>query len=150
MSNTYIYRRLIIKFAFFLISLSIEFELKMRKFVITFFIYGFANAVKRETVQIAGTTIGPNFVRQEAKSLAINCPLSHPYAYANGDKCCKTPWKYTSGSQADCDGFMIGLRSRCCPEELSKECVDQSGNFRKCKNYVTSLSNFIFNILYYN
>ena len=54
---------------------------------------------------------------------SILCPLSHPFAYLNGDYCCKTAeerptsWGWTPQDEIDdgtCDGVDFNLQSVCC------------------------------------
>ena len=97
-------------------------------------VIGLIVADPRANVALYGTTVGPNFARPSNEATKGRCPWSHPYAFSRGKKCCKTPWKFKSGSHEDCDGFKIGLWSECCPEELSMDCPEES-----CFNYLYNL-----------
>ena len=72
----------------------------------------------------------------------IHCPWSHKYAYLSGQRCCSTPWKYSSGPEDDCDGHYISLHSKCCPQGLSIPCK-KNGELRRCKNHVTNMGRSI-------
>ena len=49
------------------------------------------------------------------KMLGHLCPSSHPFTCAEGSMCSRLKWKPTSGSDADCDGTILGGSSVCCP-----------------------------------
>ena len=52
------------------------------------------------------------------------CPLSHPYAYSDGDYCCWSNKEKNDPSAhgALCDGSAIGLDSKCCEEDRFTKC----------------------------
>ena len=48
-------------------------------------------------------------------SASLGCPLSHPFAYLNGDYCCKkNKEKVYPPEGAKCDGSSISIDSTCC------------------------------------
>ena len=63
----------------------------------------------------------------------IKCPFDHPYAYQNGQYCCKTAREknQASGRVQSCDGGPISLSSTCCMNDQYTSCP--YGN--SCKNY---------------
>merc|ERR1719431_1690195 len=73
--------------------------------------------------------------RNEGSSDEI-CPISHPYAYLNGNYCCKTKeerpiaYGWTPQSEIDdgtCDGIEFNRQSRCCKDEQYVPCPHASG-----------------------
>ncbi len=73
----------------------------------------------------------------------IRCPWTHKYSYLNGKRCCSTPWKYSSGPEDDCDGYLIKSHSKCCPKDLSIPCRDDIGQNRRWKSYVSNLRKYL-------
>ena len=74
------------------------------------------------------------------------CPASHPYAYLNGDYCCKTKEERPNGglqSEIDdgtCDGVDFNLESTCCNNSDYTPCPDPNG----CGGKFDVKSNFQF------
>ena len=66
------------------------------------------------------------------------CPLDHPFAYSNGDHCCKTKEErpielgITPQNEIDdgtCDGVDFNRQSKCCKDGANTPCPDGSGCF---------------------
>ena len=55
------------------------------------------------------------------------CPDSHPYAYYNGQHCCKAGIEKTNAAQGTkCDGSPIQLDSLCCLNDEHTPCPGES------------------------
>merc|ERR1711939_551258 len=70
-------------------------------------------------------------VRPHPRPTTGSCPSSHPFAYYNGQYCCKyTREKHYSPQGSKCDGSVIGFGSLCCYKDGHTRCPA-----RVCKNY---------------
>ncbi|XP_059091391.1 uncharacterized protein LOC131886939 isoform X3 [Tigriopus californicus] len=58
------------------------------KLLTTMVVVNDCEALTRSNVIITGTTMSPGFKRKEG-SLSLACPESHPWALANGTRCCQ-------------------------------------------------------------
>ena len=74
-------------------------------------------------------------------AISNECPSTHPWAYYNGDYCCKNDKEKVKSSYGDtCDGSKISLTSLCCLNDEYVECEHPDG----CINYKGRFSTCIF------
>ena len=71
-------------------------------------------------------------------SFLAQCPTDHPFAYLNGDFCCKTREErpvelgHTPQNEIDdgtCDGLDFNRQSVCCRDDAYTPCPHASGCF---------------------
>jgi len=71
--------------------------------------------------------------RYTCQGASNKCPQSHPWAYLNGDYCCKYDMeKVYPPEGTTCDGSRIALNSTCCKDDAHAKCPHRDG----CVNYV--------------
>ncbi|XP_063692556.1 papilin-like [Bolinopsis microptera] len=76
-------------------------------------------------------TTCPNGNCQSYSGEPLECPASHPYAYSDGQYCCKSnKEKYYGPQGSKCDGSVIQRDSKCCEGDQYRTCPN--GN---CENY---------------
>ena len=72
------------------------------------------------------------------------CPSSHPFAYLNGNYCCKTN-KEKNEPHSDgelCNGSEISIESTCCEGDQHTDCPNppcQNGAYNKINTYRLSV-----------
>ena len=69
------------------------------------------------------------------------CPPDYPFAYLNGQKCCRTDQEYKNGGTSrekksgTCDGINFNRESTCCKDKDDQTCPHINGCFDYDENH---------------